>query len=154
MNATIDPATIKYSSDSQAPLETLDGWKLRNSPKAAAVIVSSTPPTSICAPELIIFEAGRGSLRVSADEIDKLTEATTSAIAPRPSIGAPPRLSDRLTSAPTPAIPISSAIASRAVSLCVRSSTISLSAMNAGMVAIITAVSPEGTRCSAQNTIP
>ena len=80
--------------------------------------------------------------------------ATISATAPARSMGAPPRPSERLISTATPPIPIRSATARRPVSLWVRRNRISDSAMNAGIVAIMTAAMPEGTRCSAQNNSP
>jgi hypothetical protein len=100
------------------------------------------------------LEAGSGILRVSADATDQLVAATRSASAPDASIGTSPRPRERLTSTATPPIPIASANASRMVSLCVPRKRISERAMNAGMVAIMTAVIPDGTRRSAQKTIP
>ncbi len=93
-------------------------------------------------------------MRANADAIDQLTDPTISATAPSLSIGAPPRSSERLISTPTPASPIKRADPKRTVSLCVRRKIISDNAINAGIVAIITAVMPEGTRCSAQNSNP
>jgi hypothetical protein len=77
-----------------------------------------------------------------------------SATAPPRSIGAPPSLKVRLISAATPTNPIANEPPSRSVILCVRKTTISAIAINAGIVAIITAAIPDGTRCSAQNTSP
>src|SRR5215472_7369706 len=99
----------------------------------------NTPPQSIWAAELIGLEAGRGSLRVRADAMDQLTEATSRAIAPEGSIALSPSPSEWPTRIATPAIPTSSAIARRSVSLLVLRKKISDNDMNTGIVAIITA---------------
>src|SRR2546425_357198 len=109
----MDPATIRYSNESHAPRETVAGRKLRNSPSAAAVRASNTPPASICAPELMTLDGGSGSLRVSADDTDQLIDAMISATAPALSIGVPPRFKEWLISTATPPIPIKSANANR-----------------------------------------
>src|SRR5437762_4042366 len=127
-----DRARDDQSNDSHAPRETAQGRKLRNSPNPAAAKARSTPPASICAPELMSFDCGSGSLRVSADESDQLIAAMISATAPALSIGAPPRLNEWLVSTATPPIPVKSAIARRSVSFCVRRKMISDSAMNTG----------------------
>ncbi len=112
------------------------------------------PPASICAPELMTLDDGSGSLRVSTDAIDQLIDPMRSATAPALLIGAPPRYNEWLISTATPPIPTRSASARRIVSLWVRRTRISDSAMNTGIVAIMTAAMPEGTRCSAQNNSP
>src|SRR5258706_5442341 len=99
-------------------------------------------------------ERGSGSLRVSADATDQLIDAIIRTTAPAVSIGAAPRFNELLISAATPAIPIKRARARRVVSFWVRRKNISDSAINAGIVAIMTAAIPEGTRCSAQNNTP
>ena len=63
------------------------------------------------------LEDGSGNLRVSEDDTDQLMAATMSATAPGPSIGAPPRLNERIINIATPAIPIDNAKARRTVSL-------------------------------------
>src|SRR5947207_5992114 len=100
------------------------------------------------------LEGGSGSLRVSADDTDQLIDAMIRATAPTGSMGAPLRLNQGLISTATPAIPIKSAVTKRTVSLWVRRKMISESAINTGIVAIMTAAMPEGTRCSAQNSSP
>src|ERR1700681_4462792 len=92
VKATIDPATIKYANANHAPRETACTRKPRNSPNSAAVSTSSTPPASICAPELMTFDAGNGSLRVKDAATDQLIAATIKAQAPAVSTGASPRL--------------------------------------------------------------
>src|SRR5581483_12189579 len=111
-----------------------------------------TPPASICAPALIAFEGGSGSLRVRIDDNDQLTAAIRSATAPAVSIDVP--RDEWLISTATPAMPINNATASRDVNVCVRSRATSKIVMKAGMVDNITAAIPEGTRCSAQNNNP
>src|SRR5262245_25549293 len=113
----MEPATIKYANESHASRETAHGEKLRNSPNPAAARASNIPPASIWVPELMTFEAGSGSLRVSADDTDQLMEATISATAPILSIGAPPTFNERLINTATPPIPIKSAKANRRLSL-------------------------------------
>jgi len=75
-------------------------------------------------------------------------------MAPIVSIGTPPRFSEWLIMIATPPMPIRSAKAKRNVSFWVRRKTISDSAINTGVVAIITVAMPDGTRCSAQNNNP
>ena len=118
------------------------------------MIISKTPPASICAPELMAFVAGNGSLRVSADAIDQLIAEIIKAVAPIGSIGASPKFDEWLTSTATPAIPPTKPSASLPVSLWLFRITMSARAMNAGIVAIITAAIPDGTFCSAQNSKP
>src|SRR2546426_11164207 len=86
------------------------------------------------------LEGGSGSLRVSDDATDQLIDATINARAPTLSIGAPPRFRERLISTATPPTPIKRAKAKRTVSLCVRRKMISDSAINTGMVAIMTEI--------------
>lgn len=100
------------------------------------------------------LEAGSGSLRVSAEATDQLIAAINSAIAPDGSMALSPSPNEWLTSTTTPPIPTSSAKASRRVRRCVPRKKISDSAMNTGMVANMTAVTPDGTRVSAQKTSP
>src|ERR1700735_5454656 len=116
----MEPATIRYSNENHVARETVPGGKLRNSPSAAATSDSRIPPASIWAPELMTFDEGRGSLRVSTDAIDQLTEPMIRAIAPEVSIGAPPRFNERLMSTATPASPTKSAVARQTVSRWVR----------------------------------
>src|ERR1039457_6943669 len=138
VKAMIDPATIKYANASHAPRETACAWKPRNSPSSAAVSVSSTPPASICAPELMALAAGSGSLRLRDAATDQLMAATIKAQAPAVSTGASPRLIECPTRTATPAIPTRRATPSRNVRRWVRRKTISPRAMNTGMVAIMT----------------
>ena len=100
------------------------------------------------------MDGGSGSLRVNAEETDQLSDATINATAPSLSMGAPPRAKERLISTATPPHPIRSAKVRRTVSFCVLRKMISESAMNAGIVASMTAATPEGTRCSAQKSNP
>ena len=109
---------------------------------------------SICAAALIAFDAGSGTRRVRIVATDQVAEATSKAIAPARSMGASPRENEWFTRTATPQIPTMSASPSLTVSLCVRRKMISRSAMKTGMVASTTAVTPEGTRCSAQNKQP
>src|SRR5580704_3401028 len=90
------------------------------------------------------LEGGSGSVRANADATDQHIAAKISATAPSRSIGVPSRFNERLTSTPTPPRPITSAKAKRTVSLCVRRKIVSDSAINAGIVAIMTAAIPEG----------
>src|SRR5258705_12510973 len=100
------------------------------------------------------LRAGRDNLRESFDAIDQLLDAKISAAAPSVSIGAPLSRRHGAISMATPAIPITSAVPKRSVSRWVLRKTTSDSAINAGIVANMTAATPEGTRCSAQNNDP
>ena len=106
------------------------------------------------------FDAGSGSLRASADATDQLIAPMISATAPAVSIGASAQISqasqiNRMTHEYRYSRDARQQRRGEpSVSRCVRSITISDSAMNAGIVASITAAMPEGTRCSAQNSSP
>src|SRR6185503_15178336 len=94
-----------------------------------AATASHTPPASICAPELIDLDAGSGTLRVSTDPTDQLNDATSSAAA--------------LVSTTAPASPIASPAPSRHDMRWVPSIVISASTMNNGIMACMTAVTPD-----------
>ena len=97
-------------------------------------MVSSTPPASICAAELIAFASGSGSLRESADAMDQLSEPTSRATAPDVATGCSPNPSAWLTSTSTPAMPARNAIDKRGGQLLRAEEEISDSDMKTGMV--------------------
>jgi len=86
--------------------------------------------------------------------MDQLIAATISAHPPTASMGASPKFAVRLTRTATPPTPTPRATANRIVNCRVFKTAISEIAMNTGIVAIITAAIPEGTRRSAQNSNP
>src|SRR5579862_214921 len=145
---------IRYARHNHAFADTACTWNSRNSPSTTAVTVSNTPPANICAPELIPFAAGSGTFLLIADAIDQLTDANNKAMAPIGLIAESPNFTDGFTRTITPPTPNSEATTSRAVSRRLLMMNISESAMNTGIVAIITAAIPDGTRCSAQNNSP
>src|SRR5208282_1573855 len=102
----------------------------------------------------MVLAAGSGTLRVNADATDQLTAATIRAQAPAGLTGASLIFIECPTRTATPAMPTSSAIPNLRLSRWVLRIAISEIVMNAGIVAITTAATPEGTRFSAQNKSP
>src|SRR5437867_1266705 len=103
VNASIDPATVRYASASQDDVDTCD--TTRRSPRASATTPSTAPPTSVSYTVAVNGSPGSGSLREKKEPLAQQIAATSTMPAPTGATApAPPRES---TSVARPAKPTS-----------------------------------------------
>src|SRR5262245_39565785 len=112
----------------------------------------SIPPPAICIPAAISGEFGSLACREYREPAAQDKVATTST--PAPAGSTPPDILLGATSKPAAANPITSPVATLQLGLAPPGLSQSITDIHSGSVAISRAVSPDGTRCSAQTTPP
>jgi len=125
-----------------------------SSPRSAAAASSSAPPASISIAVASCGDAGSGAWREYTEPSDHARQPKASMRAPAWSTCSPPSTCSGPTSSSRPASPSASPVTTVRVGRRPPGRAQSRSTIHSGTMATSSAVTPEGTRCSAHTTAP